>query len=79
MDERLLETLADIAFNVGWTRIDSAEFGGSRAVVQKMIAWAREFECRAVGIDWNDRGDYIDAIDEFTDEKLEEFGISLYE
>lgn len=72
MDERLLETLADIAFNVGWERIDSAEFGGSRAMVKQIIAWAKEFERRSVGIDW-DICDYIDAIDEFTNEKLEEF------
>lgn len=72
MGEKLLETVADIAFNVGWERIDSAAFGGSRAMVQQMIAWAREFEQLHGGCDWC-YCDYIDAIDEFTTKKLEAF------
>ena len=72
MDEKLLEAVVDITFNIGWERVDEAVFGGSRAMVKQIIAWAKEFERKSVGIDW-DICDYIDAIDEFTNEKLEEF------
>ena len=75
MDEKLLETVADIAFIVGWERMDEAVFGGSRAMVKQIIAWAKEFERKYVGTDWDeDICDYIDAIDEFTNEKLEGIG-----
>ena len=75
MDEKLLETVVDIAFIVGWERMDESVFGGSRAMVKQIIAWAKEFERKSVGIDWDeDICDYIDAIDEFTNEKLEGIG-----
>ena len=73
-DYRLLEAVTDIAFIVGWERMDEAIFGGSRAMVERIIDWAEEFERRASGIEW-DTCDYIDAIDEFTNEKLEEIGV----
>lgn len=75
MNEKLLETVADIAFIVGWERMDEEVFGGSRAMVQQIIAWAKEFERKSVGIDWDEYiCDYIEAIDEFTNEKLEGIG-----
>ena len=73
MDEKLLETVADIAFNIGWGRMDEAVFGGSRAMVKQIIAWAKEFEAKYEGAAWNEDIDYIETIDRFANEKLTEW------
>lgn len=71
MDERLLETLADIAFNAGWRQPEDVD---SRELVWKIIDWAREFESLYKDVKWSEGDmDYITMIDQFANEKLDEY------
>ena len=42
----------------------------SREMVNLIIKWANEFEQLHRNTDWSERGDYIDAIDNFSQEKI---------
>lgn len=68
--QRLLETVADIAYNAGADRI--CEGNDSQAVIESIIEWAREFEQKNVTNDWRE-DDYILAVNEFYREKAIEF------
>lgn len=61
------QVIADIAINVGWERLDVVD---SREMVNLIIKWANEFEQLHRNTDWSERGDYIDAIDNFSQEKI---------
>lgn len=63
----LHQIIADIAINVGWERLDIID---SREMTNLIIAWANEFEQLHRSTDWAERGDYIDAIDSFSQEKI---------
>lgn len=65
----LHQIIADIAINVGWERLDIID---SREMTNLIIAWANEFEHLHRSTDWTERGDYIDAIDSFSEEKIKE-------
>lgn len=67
-----METLADIAFMAGVKRYHS---GDSREDIDTFIRWANEFESKHSGTEWDTPGkDYILAIEEFTQAKLEAEG-----
>lgn len=69
MDERLLETIVDIAFNAGWRRPEDVD---SRDLVWKIVDWAREFEKKYKNVVWNEGDmDYLVMIDRFANEKLD--------
>lgn len=65
-NNKLLETLADIAFQAGEMHFFT---GDSRADVSEFIRWAEEFERANKGMDWNST-DYIAEIEKFTSDKI---------
>ncbi|MFL9844176.1 hypothetical protein [Flavobacterium rhizosphaerae] len=65
-DNRLFETLADVAYLCGQRGFFS---GDSRQDIAEFIRWAREFEAIHDDTDW-DEVDYHDTIEAFTLNKL---------
>lgn len=65
-NQKLLETVADIAYIAGEMKFYS---GDSRADVSELIYWASEFEKRNSKTNW-DEVNYILAIQEFAKEKI---------
>jgi hypothetical protein len=63
---KLLETLADIAYMAGQRGFFS---GDSREDIAEFISWAKEFEALNEDTDW-DETDYQLAIEAFMDNKL---------
>lgn len=74
-EDRLLETVGDIAYVAGVRGFHS---GDSRADMALMIAWAREFETKRVvdgdGNETYNGDDYMTAVETFAGEKLHEQG-----
>lgn len=66
MTDKLLETLADIAYQAGQQGYYT---GDSRADVNSFIHWAREFEERHVTTDW-DITNYMLEIEQYVATKL---------
>ncbi|WP_346238817.1 hypothetical protein ABDK00_005210 [Niabella insulamsoli] len=66
MDNKLLETLADISYLAGQKRYYS---GDSREDIATFIWWAKEFVAFHRDTDW-DRTDYILTIEAHTDDKI---------
>jgi hypothetical protein len=66
MNTKLLESLADIAYNAGVNRYYS---GDSRADMHNFIHWAKEFEAINKDTDW-DEENYMLAIEDFASAKL---------
>lgn len=66
-NRRLLEAVADIAYNAGADNL--CENNDSRTVVTSLIKWAGEFEELHADTDW-DESDYLQTIDEFYKEKV---------
>ena len=66
-NNRLLESLADIAYYAGESRYFT---GNSRADVSEFIRWAKEFEEKNKDEDWDSR-DYILEIREFFMSKID--------
>lgn len=69
--EKLHETIADIALNVG-ARIHENDDVDSRELIGCIIDWAKEFEQLHLSTDW-DETDYILTIDEFSQQKWREY------
>jgi len=65
-DNKLLETLADIAYIAGYHQYYS---GDSRMDISEMITWAKEFEAKHQDTDWDDEN-YMLAVEAFAEEKL---------
>lgn len=65
---RLLETVADLAYNAGHDNL--WENNDSRTVVTGIVGWAREFEQENGGTDWNTE-DYVLAVDKFYRSKVD--------
>lgn len=65
-NNKLLETLADIAFQAGERHFFT---GDSRADVSEFIRWVEEFERVNRDTDWN-FSDYIVEIEKFTSNKM---------
>lgn len=72
MDEKLLETVADIALAFGYDRLEDCDYD-SRELVWEIVEWAKEFEAKYEGAAWNEEIDYIETIDNFANEKLTEW------
>lgn len=68
--ERLLETVADIAFIAGEKGFYT---GNSRHDIQLIISWAKEFEEKYKDAEWgvDTEEDYIDAVKKFTYLKID--------
>jgi hypothetical protein len=66
MDEKLIETVADIAYIFGSQGYFS---GDSRADIQEVIFFAKEFEKQ--NNDW-EKEDYLRLITEYSNSKLQE-------
>lgn len=66
MDDKILETIADIAYIFGSQGYFS---GDSRADIQEIIHLAKKFEKQKH--DW-DKEDYINLINEYSNVKLKE-------
>ena len=68
----LCEAVADMAIAVTEQEYDSG--CGSRAKVQTIILWAKEFEAKNEGVQWGiDEGrEYIDEIYAFATEKMQQ-------
>lgn len=65
---RLCEVVADIAYLSGSRRYHS---GDSREDIMHFIHWAQEFEQANANTDWDcGTHNYMDAIQEWTEEKL---------
>lgn len=65
-NEKLLETVADIAYQAGQLKYFS---GDSRADVSEFIQWASQFEKENQKTDWG-KNDYLLAIENFTSKKI---------
>lgn len=69
----LCEAVADIAYIAGERNFST---GDSRADMAEFIFWAKEFEKRNEGVEWGvsegEEKDYIEAICEFANAKLDE-------
>ncbi|MGV3460767.1 MAG: hypothetical protein ACO1N9_09985 [Flavobacterium sp.] len=65
-DNKLFESIADIAFMAGQRGFCS---GDSRADVAEFIKWGKEFEDTHEDTDW-DEVDYLETIEAFLDNKL---------
>ncbi|MBI2270450.1 MAG: hypothetical protein HYU69_08865 [Bacteroidetes bacterium] len=65
--QKLLETVADIAYIAGQMKFYS---GDSRADISNFIYWANEFEKKNLKTNWEE-ANYILAIQEFAKEKIE--------
>lgn len=66
MNEKLLETVADISYIAGNMSVFS---GDSRADINEFIFWAKEFESTNSNTNWDER-DYITEITKFTIKKI---------
>ena len=69
--EKLHETIADIALNVG-ARIHENDDVDSRELIASIIDWAKEFEQLHLSTDWGET-DYILTIYEFSQKKWSEY------
>lgn len=65
-DNKLFESIADIAFIAGQKGFFS---GDSRADIDQIISWAKEFEAVNEDTDWDDV-DYKDTVEAFALTKL---------
>ena len=65
-NQKLLETVADIAYQAGQQKYYS---GNSRADISEFVRWASQFEKENFKTDWNET-DYILAVEEFTSKRL---------
>ena len=67
----LCEAVADIAYIAGEREYYS---GNSRQDIHDFIHWAQEFEALHVNIEWGINSDleYIEAIEQFTHDKLKD-------
>ena len=78
-NERLHETIADVAYMAGVARHYSSD---SRADMQTYIQWAREFESTRIMVNGDEQyplaaggfDNYMTAIEAFTNAKLAEAG-----
>lgn len=66
----LLEVAIDIAYSLGY---DQEMADDRQDLIPSVIRWTFEFERKYAGHDWQDKGDYIDRIDEFIAEKVTEW------
>lgn len=66
MDNKLLETVADIAYYAGQIGYYS---GNSREDILNFIFWAREFDKFHKDTNW-DTSDYMLTIEKYTEDKL---------
>ena len=66
MDNKLLETVADISYLAGQKRYYS---GNSREDIATFIWWAKEFETFHRDTNW-DKTDYMLTIQAYTDDKI---------
>jgi len=66
MNNKLLETLADIAYHAGQQGYYT---GDSRADINTFIYWAHEFEKQHASTDWGDT-DYMLEIERYVMTKL---------
>lgn len=64
--ENLIETVADFSYILGRSGYFS---GDSRADIQEVIYWAKDFEIRNINTDW-DKEDYISKIEKYTSDKI---------
>jgi hypothetical protein len=72
MSEAFKETVADIALTAGYMlALGQISCGDSRELVSNIIIWAEEFIRDHEKKDW-DSEDYIEKVDEFAVQKLEE-------
>jgi len=67
-DIKLLEIVVDFAYIMGRNGYFS---GDSRADIQEVIYWAREFEKKNRNTDWNE-ADYISEIEKYSEDKINE-------
>lgn len=65
---KLLEAVADIAYNAGVQHLFDKQ--DSREVIMNLINWAREFEILHAETNWDEK-DYLIEIDKFYQEKIE--------
>lgn len=63
------EVIADIAYEAGAQGFRPT--GNSRDTIDTIISWANEFTRHHQDTDWNEV-EYLDAIYEFTDQKLKQ-------
>lgn len=75
MNQKLLETVADIAYHAGY---DKHYSGDSRVDIMNFIWWAKEFESIHKDTDWESI-DYMLTIDAYAKDKLEKETIYLQE
>ncbi|WP_447641952.1 MULTISPECIES: hypothetical protein [Chitinophagaceae] len=66
MDNKLLETVADISYHAGQKEYYS---GNSREDIANFIWWAKEFENIHRKTDW-EKTDYMLTIEAYTDDKI---------
>lgn len=70
MNQRVMESVADIAFNAGYMLAKGdIQVEDSRAFVDQMIIWSKEFNNLHQHDEWQDFS-YIEAIDEFAKTKI---------
>jgi len=67
-NQKLLETIADFAYISGRNDYFS---GDSRADIQEIICWAKDFEKKNEKTNWN-IADYISEIEQYTHNKINE-------
>ncbi|RLD09299.1 MAG: hypothetical protein DRI44_08815 [Chlamydiae bacterium] len=67
-NQKLLETIADFAYISGRNNYFS---GDSRADIQEIIYWAKDFEKKNEKTDWS-CADYISEIEQYTVDKIKE-------
>jgi len=67
-NQKLLETIADFAYISGRNNYFS---GDSRADIQEIIYWAKDFEKKNENTNW-DEVDYISEIEQYTVDKIKE-------
>ena len=68
-NQKLLETVADIAYILGRNNCFS---GNSRADIQDILFWAKEFEKEHDNTEL-DKNDYISEIEQYSYRKINEF------
>lgn len=69
-NDLLHETIADIAFNMGWEHFGDID---SREMVRCIIQWATEFEKTHEKTDWASEADYLAEIDGYSSTKIAEY------
>ncbi len=73
MDNKLLETVADISYYAGHKGYYS---GNSREDIATYIWWAKEFESFHKDTDW-DKTDYMLTIEEYIENRISELSRSM--